>query len=86
MALQWSMEPTRLYIHEVRRAHRASVSFACPANPDQCPTRLPCVLWQTFQEMVSMVEMTYTLQWEDERLFRHPCYGAPVMSDPTLTI
>jgi len=29
-----------------------------------------------FSEMMSMLEMDYTLQWEDQRLFLHPCFGA----------
>lgn len=29
-----------------------------------------------FQEMSTLFELTYTLQWEDARLFQHPCFGA----------
>ena len=25
---------------------------------------------------MTLVEISYTLQWEDDRLFQHPCYGA----------
>ena len=29
----------------------------------------------------SMLEMDYTLQWEDQRLFQHPCFGALQVCD-----
>ena len=38
------------------------------------PIRL--FIHDTYKEMNAFLELSYTLQWEDERLFRHPCYGA----------
>merc|ERR1719424_314977 len=38
------------------------------------PARL--LIHSDFNEMLVMLDIEYTLQWEDERLFTHPCYGA----------
>ena len=34
------------------------------------------LIHDTFKEMFVLLELEYTLQWQDDRLFRHPCYGA----------
>ena len=38
------------------------------------PGRL--LIHDTFKEMMVLLEIEYDLQWEDARLFTHPCFGA----------
>jgi len=40
------------------------------------PTPARLVIHPDFSEMNTVVELQYTLQWQDARLWRHPCFGA----------
>ena len=46
------------------------------------PLRL--VIQESFSEMSVNIEMNYLLQWEDERLFQHPCFGALEGTPPAM--